>query len=42
MTKPEIAHRAKELLVAGLRLEITPEEIVITRHGKAVARLVMP
>ena len=28
MTKPEIAHRAKELLVTGLRLEITPEEIV--------------
>jgi acyl carrier protein len=28
MTKPEIAHRAKQLLVEGLRLEITPEEIV--------------
>lgn len=28
MTKPEIARRAKELLVSGLRLEIAPEEIV--------------
>ena len=28
MTKPEIAQRAKELLVTGLRLEIAPEEIV--------------
>jgi len=28
MTKPEIAQRAKELLVEGLRLEIAPEEIV--------------
>ena len=28
MTKPEIAQRAKELLISGLRLEITPEEIV--------------
>lgn len=28
MTKSEIAHRAKELLVVGLRLEIAPEEIV--------------
>lgn len=30
MTKPEIARRAKELLVSGLRLEISPEEIVDT------------
>jgi acyl carrier protein len=28
MTKPEIAQRAKELLISGLRLEITPQEIV--------------
>ena len=28
MTRTEIAHRAKELLISGLRLEITPEEIV--------------
>jgi acyl carrier protein len=28
MTKPEIAHRAKELLISGLRLEIAPEDIV--------------
>lgn len=28
MTKPEIAARAKELLVSGLRLEISPAEIV--------------
>jgi len=28
MTKPEIAHRAKEILVSGLRLEVTPDEIV--------------
>jgi acyl carrier protein len=27
MTKPEIARRAKELLISGLRLEIAPEEI---------------
>jgi len=30
MTKPEIAQRAKELLVEGLRLEIAPGEIVET------------
>lgn len=28
MTKPEIAQRAKELLISGLRLEITPADIV--------------
>ncbi|MFN8599968.1 MAG: phosphopantetheine-binding protein [Candidatus Binatia bacterium] len=28
MTRTEIAHRAKELLISGLRLEIAPEEIV--------------
>src|SRR5690349_15481610 len=28
MTKPEIAQRAKELLVEGLRLETAPEDIV--------------
>lgn len=28
MEKPEIAQRAKELLISGLRLEITPDEIV--------------
>jgi len=28
MTKPEIARRAKEILVSGLRLEVAPEEIV--------------
>jgi len=28
MTKPEIALRAKELLIGGLRLEITPADIV--------------
>lgn len=28
MTKPEIAQRAKELLISGLRLEIATEEIV--------------
>jgi acyl carrier protein len=28
MTKPEIARRAKEILVSGLRLEVTPDEIV--------------
>jgi acyl carrier protein len=28
MTKPEIAQRAKELLVEGLRLEIAPGDIV--------------
>ncbi|MEW6269885.1 MAG: phosphopantetheine-binding protein [Thermodesulfobacteriota bacterium] len=28
MTKPEIARRAKELLVSGLRLDVSPEEIV--------------
>lgn len=28
MTKPEIAQRAKELLVSGLRLEVAPDEIV--------------
>jgi acyl carrier protein len=28
MNKPEIAHRAKELLISGLRLEITPADIV--------------
>jgi acyl carrier protein len=28
MTRTEIAQRAKELLISGLRLEITPDEIV--------------
>jgi acyl carrier protein len=28
MTKPEITHRAKELLISGLRLDIAPEDIV--------------
>lgn len=28
MTKPETALRAKELLISGLRLEITPADIV--------------
>jgi len=28
MTKPEIAQRAKELLISGLRLEITAADIV--------------
>jgi len=28
MTRAEIRHRAKELLISGLRLEISPEEIV--------------
>ena len=28
MTNPEIAHRAKELLISGLRLEIAPDDIV--------------
>jgi len=28
MTRPEIARRAKELLISGLRLELTPDEIV--------------
>jgi acyl carrier protein len=28
MSKAEIAQRAKELLITGLRLEISPEEIV--------------
>ena len=28
MTKPEIARRAKELLVSGLRLDISPDEVV--------------
>lgn len=28
MTKPEIAQRAKELLITGLRLEIEPGDIV--------------
>jgi acyl carrier protein len=28
MTKPEIAQRAKQLLVDGLRLDVSPEEIV--------------
>jgi acyl carrier protein len=28
MTRSEIARRAKELLVSGLRLEISPDEIV--------------
>ncbi|HYC22570.1 MAG TPA: phosphopantetheine-binding protein [Candidatus Bathyarchaeia archaeon] len=28
MTKPEIARRAKELLINGLRLELTPDQIV--------------
>ncbi|HZR84709.1 MAG TPA: phosphopantetheine-binding protein [Candidatus Binatia bacterium] len=28
MTKPEIAQRAKELLVSGLRLDIAPADIV--------------
>ena len=28
MTRTEITQRAKELLISGLRLEITPDEIV--------------
>jgi acyl carrier protein len=28
MTKPEIARRAKELLISGLRLDIKPDDIV--------------
>jgi len=28
MTKSEIAQRAKQLLISGLRLEISPEEIL--------------
>ncbi len=31
MTKPEIVQCAKELLISGLRLEITPGEIVDTQ-----------
>jgi acyl carrier protein len=30
MTRAEVARRTKEILVDGLRLEITPEEIVDT------------
>ena len=28
MTRPEIALRAKQLLISGLRLEVSPEEIL--------------